>query len=86
MNEAKQKYFDCYNVSINQKAYTKQGKQRIKTVRTTDCGTIIDTNENIVPEEEKIEGPESKSDAEEQAEEEKIELVELRKYWKKFLV
>ena len=86
MSGAKQKYYDCFNVSTSQKAYQKQGKQRIKTTITRDCAVFTETNEQLEnnPEEETEEDDEIGENEEEQID--LVELNELKEYWKKFLV
>lgn len=86
MSGAKQKYYDCFNVSTAQKAYQKQGKQRIKTTITRDCAVFTETNEQLEnnPEEETEEDEEIGENEEEQND--LVELNELKEYWKKFLV
>lgn len=86
MSGAKQKYYDCFNVSTAQKAYQKQGKQRIKTTITRDCAVFTETNEQLEnnPEEETEEDDEIGENEEEQND--LVELNELKEYWKKFLV
>lgn len=90
MSGAKQKYYDCFNVSTAQKAYQKQGKQRIKTTITRDCAVFTETNEQLEnnPEEETEEGEEADEMGEDKEEEQSdlVKLNELKKYWKKFLV
>lgn len=86
MSGAKQKYYDCFNVSTAQKAYQKQGKQRIKTTITRDCAVFTETNEQLEnnPEEETEEDDEIGENEEKQND--LVELNELKEYWKKFLV
>lgn len=91
MSGTKQKYYDCFNVSTAQKAYQKQGKQRIKTTITRDCAVFTETNESLEnnPEDEEEEEREEADEIGEEETEEQSDLVklnELKKYWKKFLV